>query len=61
MKNEIAKIADFTIKMIIIFVTLVSIIKYAGEYNGFIFGFLGILMLISIIVKGLIDLFRKKE
>ena len=61
MKYEIAKIADFTTKMIIVFVTLVSIVQYAAKYNGFVFGFLGVLFLLSIISKGLVDIFAKRE
>lgn len=53
--KQISKIADFAVKAIIIFTTLCSILLFAGLYNQLVFSILGLVMLISLITKGIAD------
>jgi len=54
---EVKQIADFTIKWVMVVMTIVTIIYFAILYNSFVFSSLGILFLLAITVKNAIDIF----
>ena len=55
--------ADFTVRIIILFTTVIALIYFATVYSkySFTFSFLVLLMLVSIIVKGVCNMFVKKN
>jgi hypothetical protein len=61
MTHTISKVADFTIKIIMIFTTIVALAFFAKEYplSSLIFGVLNLIFVLAIITKGLFDIFSK--
>ena len=59
--NQIARTADFTIKVIMMFTTLVTLLHFTGIYNQLMFTVLSLLFLIAIVTKGVSDVARRTE
>lgn len=60
-KIELGKIADFTMRTIMVFSTIVSLLLFSQIYNFWVFWILNGIFILSIIVKGAVDIFKKKE
>lgn len=61
MSNTFKKVCDFMIRIIMLFTTLVALVFFAGYYpqNSFIFSIIALIFVLTIIIKGLIDIFSK--
>ena len=59
----VQKVCDFVIKIIILFTTVVALIFFAGQYpqHSFTFSYTALILLVSIIVKGIADITADKE
>ena len=57
---SIKRTADFTIRAIILFTTLVALMFFTEIYNPIVFWVLSWLLIIAVIVKGVADLVEKK-
>lgn len=62
MAKLLGKLSDFVIKIIMMFTTLYALLYFAGKVPefSFTFGFLAVLFIISLMVKGLVDIFSKE-
>lgn len=62
MTNNMKKVFDFIIKIIMIFTTVLALVFFAGYYpkQSLIFGFLALLFVLSIIIKGILDIFQRE-
>jgi hypothetical protein len=62
MANQLRKVSDFTIKVIMIFTTLVSLTFFTWFYEeqSLILSIIGLIFVIAIITKGLVDIFSKE-
>lgn len=60
--SQVKNISDFIIRVIMIFTTVVTLTFFAGYYPKYslIYGFLALLFILSMITKGLFDIFSKK-
>lgn len=63
MTQTISKVCDFLIKMIMMFTTILALVYFAGVYplQSLVFGFLGLVFILAIITKGLVDIFSKEK
>lgn len=61
MTNTLGKISDFVIRIIMLFTTLLVLVLFAGLYTTYalVFGFLALVFVLAIIVKGLVDIFSR--
>lgn len=62
MTNQIGKVSDFIIKVVMIFTTIVALVYFAGKFtsSALIFSFLAVLYVLAIIAKGISDIFSKE-
>lgn len=62
MTNTIGKVSDFTIRIIMVFTTIVSLVFFAGIYTNMalVFGLIALVFVLAIITKGLSDIFSKE-
>ena len=58
--KQAGRISDFTIKIIMMFSAIISLLFFWDYYNQPIFLFLCILLILSIIIKGISDIFDKQ-
>jgi len=63
MSNALRRVSDFNIRVIMIFTTVLILGFFARQFpsQAVIFGFLSVVFLLSIITKGLIDIFSKEK
>lgn len=61
MVNTFKKVCDFTIKMIMMFTTIIALVFFANYYkqNSLVFGFFALVFVLAILTKGLLDIFVK--
>lgn len=57
---NIGRTADFTIRAILLFTTLVTLMFFTNIYNPIVFWVLTWVLIIAVIVKGVADLVEKK-
>lgn len=59
----LGQISDFFIKIIIMFTALLALIHFAGAYPkyAFTFSLLGLILLISILVKGIVNMIESRK
>lgn len=60
--GTLSKVCDFIIRIIMLFTTILALLYFASVYPlyALIFGFLALILVLSIIVKGLVDIFSKE-
>ena len=56
-----SKSADFFIKVVIIFTTILTLFYFAQVYDSIIFTILGIATLIALIIKGVSDFIQSRK
>lgn len=62
MSNNIGNLADFTLKVIIMFTTFISLLYYTTVFTfSFMFIVLALLFLIALITKGISDALGKRN
>lgn len=63
MANTLGKVSDFLIKIIMMFTTLVTLVYFSNKYVGssLIFSLLAFIFVLSIITKGLVDIFSRES
>jgi hypothetical protein len=62
MTKTLGMIADFIIKIMIMFTTVISLLFFAANYPLFslVFSLMALMMILAIITKGLVDIFSKE-
>ena len=53
--KEFSRGADFFIKAVMLFTTIVALLYFAQVYNSLVFTILALLSLIALIIKGIAD------
>lgn len=62
MSNKLGTIADFIIKVVIMFTVILALLFFANQYPVYslVFSAIALLYILAIIVKGLVDIFYKE-
>lgn len=53
--KELSRSADFFVKAVIVFTTIVALLFFAQVYNAIVFSVIAIATLIALIIKGIAD------
>ena len=58
--KQLGKVSDFTIKVVMMFTTIITLLFFWNFYNQPIFLFLGVLHILAIVLKGISNIFDKE-
>ena len=57
--SKLKNLADFMIRIIMLFTTFVTLLFFAEKYNTLVFSIIFIMLAISLAIKGVINVFKK--